>query len=161
MWNAAKECYDVHGSANNATTQDGNFWDYLYCAEMLQPMSRSGVDDMFWPQPFDLDGVVKGCEQGQWKVTPRPLWATVNYGGQRLGSFSNIVWSNGELDPWRGGGVTRNISDSLHAIVIPQVGHHIDLMFSDARDPPAVSAARDFERSMMRKWVDEVAARHA
>ena len=35
----------------------------------------------------------------------------------------------------------------------------MDLMFSDPRDPPAVKAAREFERAHMRKWIEEVAHR--
>jgi lysosomal Pro-X carboxypeptidase len=121
-------------------------------------MTRNGVTDMFFEQAFDLAGVAAGCRR-QWGVSPRPEWATINYGGWRLKGTSNIVWSNGGLDPWRGGGVTRNISSSLLAITIPNVGHHMDLMFSDPRDPPAVKAARDFERTQIRKWVAQVEAR--
>jgi hypothetical protein len=36
-------------------------------------------------------------------------------------SGSNIVFSNGLLDPWRGGGVQTSISDTLTAILIPEV----------------------------------------
>lgn len=35
---------------------------------------------------------------------------------------SNIVFSNGLLDPWHGGGVMRDISDTLVSLVIPEVG---------------------------------------
>eukprot|EP00965_Chrysotila_dentata_P082737 2729969-Pleurochrysis_carterae.AAC.1 len=124
---------------------------------MLQPMERDGVNDMFWPQPFNLTQVSAGCMQ-RWGVAVRPYWATVQYGGQRIRAASNIVWSNGGLDPWRGGGVTRNVSDSLVAIIIPNVGHHMDLMFSNPLDPPAVVAARELERTHMRRWVAEAAA---
>ena len=53
------------------------------------------------------------------------------------------------------GGVTQNVSSSVVAVVIPGVGHHMDLMFSDPRDPPAVVAARDFERQSIRSWIQE------
>ncbi len=33
-------------------------------------------------------------------MTPRPLWATVEWGGRRIESASNIVFTNGLLDPW-------------------------------------------------------------
>ena len=42
-----QKCFNLHTSANNETTMDGQYWNYLYCAELLQPFSRDGVSDMF------------------------------------------------------------------------------------------------------------------
>ena len=50
-------------------------------------------------QPFDLKGSIEGCQQ-QWGVTPRPMWATIAWGGKRIDTASNIVFTNGLLDPW-------------------------------------------------------------
>ncbi len=50
-------------------------------------------------QPFDLKGSIEGCQQ-QWGVTPRPMWPTVAWGGKRIETASNIVFTNGLLDPW-------------------------------------------------------------
>lgn len=58
-----------------------------------------------------------------------------------------------------GGGVLRNISDSLVAIVIPEGAHHLDFMFSNELDPPSVIAARASQRALMRQWIEEAAAR--
>ena len=33
-------------------------------------------------------------------MTPRPMWATVEWGGKRIETASNIVFSNGLFDPW-------------------------------------------------------------
>jgi lysosomal Pro-X carboxypeptidase len=51
-------------------------------------------------------------------------WITgcLQWGGKRIESASNIVFSNGLLDPWSGGGVLHNISDSLVAVIIPKGG---------------------------------------
>ena len=68
------------------------------------PMSRNGKDDMFWDQPFDTDAMKKWCWD-TWKVVPRPMWPEINWGGHRIETASNIVFSNGKLDPWSGGGI--------------------------------------------------------
>lgn len=68
------------------------------------PMSRNGKDDMFWDQPFDAEAVKKWCWD-TWRVVPRPMWPEINWGGRHIESASNIVFSNGKLDPWSGGGI--------------------------------------------------------
>jgi lysosomal Pro-X carboxypeptidase len=59
---------------------------------------------MFFPQPFDVDATVKGC-QDTYGVTPRFYHAEVEWGGRRIEAASNIVFSNGLLDPWHYGGL--------------------------------------------------------
>ena len=43
-------CYDYAAGVNPDTAKDGLFWDFQFCTEMFQPMSRDGVKDMFFPQ---------------------------------------------------------------------------------------------------------------
>ena len=74
------------------------------CTEQYMPMSRNGKDDMFWDQPFDSEAMKQWCWD-TWRVVPRPLWPEINWGGRRIESASNIVFSNGKLDPWSGGGI--------------------------------------------------------
>ena len=75
---------------------------------------------MFWLQPFDAEATAQGCKD-QWGVTPRQLWATAEWGGRRISTASNIVFSNGLLDPWHGGGVLMDVSPTAVSIVIPEV----------------------------------------
>ena len=42
------------------------------------------------------------------------------------------------LDPWSSGGVLKNISKSVVAVVLPLGAHHLDLMFPTDADPPSV-----------------------
>ena len=61
-------------------------------------------------------------------------------------------FSNGDLDPWSGGGVLQSISDTLVAVVIPDGAHHLDLRAATPEDPPDVTEARILEESYIRKW---------
>lgn len=56
--------------------------------------------------------------------------AVSRYGGRKIGAASNIVFSNGLLDPWHGTGVLQNVSDSVVAIIIPEGAHHLDVSSS-------------------------------
>ena len=47
-YTGTETCNNINSDANNATLQDGLFWDYLACTEMVMPMSCDGVNDMFW-----------------------------------------------------------------------------------------------------------------
>ena len=49
---------------------------------------------------------------------PWSSWLDAYYGGLDLQYASNIVFSNGALDPWTSGGVLENISSSLVSILL-------------------------------------------
>lgn len=66
------------------------------------PMCSTGVDDMFEPSPWNFTEYSEGCHK-KYNVYPRPELARIQYGGDRLQAASNIVFSNGLLDPWVGG----------------------------------------------------------
>jgi lysosomal Pro-X carboxypeptidase len=154
----ARGCFDLGVTGNDETTADGQRWDWLYCSDLLQPAARDGVNDMFYPQPFDLAAVAAGCRE-RWHVEPRPEWPVTNYGGwAALRAASNIVFTNGELDPWRGGGVTVNVSSTVRSYVIPGVGHHVDLFFSHAADTEPLRAVRAAQIAAVRSWIADAAA---
>jgi lysosomal Pro-X carboxypeptidase len=112
-----KPCFNYTQGVNPATQDDGDLWGYQYCTEMFMPMGRDGVTDMFWPQPWNQTLAVEQC-QSQWGVKPKVTWADTVFGGRSLTAASNIVWSNGDLDPWARLGVTTSPSPSLHAVLV-------------------------------------------
>ena len=72
---------------------------------------------------------------------------------------SNIVFSNGLLDPWSSGGVTKltaaERARGLVSVVIPSGAHHLDLFFSNPADPPDVIAARRTELTHIKDWIQK------
>ncbi|XP_059564306.1 lysosomal Pro-X carboxypeptidase isoform X2 [Myotis daubentonii] len=127
-------------------------WSYQACTEIVMPFCTNGIDDMFEPHPWDLKTFSDECFK-QWGVKPRPSWITSMYGGKNISSHTNIIFSNGDLDPWSGGGVTKNITNTLVAIIIPEGAHHLDLRANNAFDPMTVLLARSLEVKYMKQWI--------
>lgn len=143
-------CFDIWNA--DISPSLGNAWNYQACTELNLNTASNGVTDMFPPAPFDEKAIAASCEQ-QFGVTPRDDWIMTWSGGLNITASSNIIFSNGKLDPWNGGGVLESLSDSLIAILIEDGAHHLDLRFSDPRDPPSVVAAREQEASIITGWL--------
>ncbi|CAK6957948.1 lysosomal Pro-X carboxypeptidase [Scomber scombrus] len=156
---AAKVYYNYTGSSsclNISQTATGNLgflgWFYQACTEMVMPMCTDGVHDMFEPGEWNFQAFSDECN-AMFGVRPRPDWAGTVFGGKDIASHSNIIFSNGGLDPWSAGGVTHNISNSLISIMIPDGAHHLDLRYSNDNDPPSVRAARVLELKYFKEWI--------
>jgi len=63
--------------------------------------------------------------------------------------------SNGLLDPWSGGGVLEDISDTLVSVIIPDGAHHYDLRGYEEGDTSYVIDARKTELKHIKKWIEE------
>ena len=61
--------------------------------------------------------------------------------------------SNGDLDPWAGGGVLKAPHDRVVALKIKQGAHHLDLRFANPRDPPSVVHARKIEHKLIQRFL--------
>lgn len=133
-------------------------WDYQYCTEMLPQetyFSTNGKTDMFWPRNITFEKIRAHCQR-DWHTTPDPDAIRVSYGDELLRSASNIVFSNGLLDPWSSAGVRRIPKTAKVTIVeIAEGAHHLDLFFSHPKDPPSVIAARLTEIKTIHKWIEE------
>ncbi|XP_024072233.1 lysosomal Pro-X carboxypeptidase isoform X2 [Terrapene carolina triunguis] len=156
-YSGAASCLNTSQSATRNLGLTG--WYYQACTEMVMPMCTDGVNDMFEPRKWNFHVFSEECFK-LWKVRPRPSWIPSVYGGKNISSHSNIIFSNGGLDPWSGGGVTRNITDSLIAIVIPEGAHHLDLRASNPGDPKSVLQARALEVQYMKQWIEKSRHKH-
>lgn len=109
---------------------------------------------MFMAKKWDLKEYSEGCYK-KFQVSPRANAAVTQYGAQRLDTATNIIFSNGLLDPWSGGGVLRSFNDKVDVIIIPEGAHHIDLRADDKLDPASVKQARKFHVKKIKKWIGD------
>lgn len=72
-------------------------------------------------------------------------------------TVTNVVFSNGRLDPWSEMGVVdqQQAGPGVSVIMMDQAAHHLDLFFEHPLDPPDVLNARKVEMHMVEAWVDK------
>jgi len=145
-------CSDPTGCG---TGPDNPPWDYQACTEMVLPGGSNNKTDMFPPLPFTLEMRAHYC-QGKFGLGyPRNNWLGIEYFGslEDIKKSSNIIFPNGDLDPWMSGGVLENLSPSLIAIMIEGGAHHLDLRAANKDDPPSVVSARKEITDTLKKWM--------
>uniref|UniRef100_UPI00358FBDB3 lysosomal Pro-X carboxypeptidase n=1 Tax=Myxine glutinosa TaxID=7769 RepID=UPI00358FBDB3 len=142
-------CLNISQTATQSLGVTG--WWYQSCTELPMPMCSNGKSDMFEDHPWDQEAFAADCQR-QWGVRARFDWPLVFYGGRNITAHSNIVFSNGLLDPWSAGGVLHSPTASLVALVITDGAHHADLRASNPSDPVSFRNVRRAELKAVREW---------
>jgi len=125
-----------------------------YTKESLVPRS---LDYCVYLEPLGLYGIPD--EKDVWSE-----WLDTVYGGSRMQYVTNIVYSNGNLDPWMPAGITpvtpsdSTDMNSIISLVIDMGGHHLDLFFPTENDPESVKTVRQVEADHIKAWIEQVAA---
>ena len=134
-------------------------WNYQACTELiLEPLTSDG-DGFFVPLPSQVPSVVAACKRLFPGIQARPKWMLETFGDgiQIVKTTRNIIFSDGEKDPWRVGGVPNNASligdGSVRHILIENGAHHQDLRYSDSRNPIEVEQAKKLETDIIKRWV--------
>lgn len=156
---SALEVYTNYGGKNkcnsiNITKENPTeyAWNYQACTELIMPICSTDKD-MFETGPWNFKKYIESCRKKFGIRQPDPRWPILEYGGNRLRYYSNIVFSNGLLDPWSCGGVQQNISDTIWVVNITDGAHHIDLRKADGADTNYVIEARKFHVKAIKKWL--------
>jgi pimeloyl-ACP methyl ester carboxylesterase len=137
-------------------------WNYQACTELiLEPLTSDG-NGFFVPNPSLIPKIENACksEFGIDTVT-RPNHMRISFGNGKeiVQSTHNIIFSDGEKDPWRVGGVPDNAIDigdgSVVHLFIKEGAHHQDLRYSNSMDPITVTNAKKLELEIIGGWIDE------
>ncbi|KAL1416913.1 hypothetical protein MTO96_027408 [Rhipicephalus appendiculatus] len=119
-------------------------YNFQQCNELMTATCGNGVTDMFFPYTWNATAEMERCQE-RFGITPDFYRTIMLYGGDRFDTATNIIFSNGELDPWSVLGVLEPLSDDVVVLTIPGAAHHADLRFSQPNDPPEVVRARQME----------------
>eukprot|EP00744_Colponema_vietnamica_P003205 GILI01004948.1.p1 GENE.GILI01004948.1~~GILI01004948.1.p1 ORF type:complete len:533 (+),score=164.47 GILI01004948.1:109-1707(+) len=164
-------CINVNQDVNEATQIVDYLWGYLACTDMLMIQTQSGnlnlpngKGDMLYPLPFNLAESEEYCQQ-TYGVYPSANWVTVSFGGRQLiETATNIIFNNGELDPWRFGGFVEDAPNKAkfnpknNVALVKNAGHHMELMFSNPADSQTnVADVRKLILSEIQQWISEKA----
>ncbi|XP_027349270.1 lysosomal Pro-X carboxypeptidase-like [Abrus precatorius] len=149
-------CFDLNG---NSDPHDLGGWGWQACTEMIMPLGGNNEDSIFPAYKWNLKNVLSSCNH-VYHLQPRPHWITTEFGGHDIErvlkrSGSNIIFFNGLRDPWSGGGVLKNISKTIVAIVAKEGAHHVDLRFSTKEDPEWLKDVRKQEIKMIARWISQ------
>ncbi|XP_064636783.1 lysosomal Pro-X carboxypeptidase-like isoform X2 [Lineus longissimus] len=149
-YTGSAKCLNISQQASGSLSDNG--WDFQACTEMAMPMCADGVTDMFEPSPWNFSAFSDDCYKS-WKVRPQRDWVITHYADRDIRAASNIVFSNGQLDPWSGGGVLKTVNPSLPTPFIAEAAHHLDLRSSNPADPVSVRKVRLLEMANIRNWI--------
>ncbi|CAH8849491.1 unnamed protein product [Trichobilharzia szidati] len=123
--------------------------------EMTTPMCASGPVNIMPPLNWDLKAFSTDC-QSRYGVTPRVNWSTVEFWNKSVSTTTNVVFSNGEIDPWFAFSITNNSHVPLATVInIADAAHHLDLRSPNPADPESVVKARDIEKQKIIQWIKE------
>ncbi|CAN4113183.1 unnamed protein product [Withania somnifera] len=150
-----EKCFNLEGGTD---AHGLHGWDWQACTEMVMPLTCSN-ESMFPPFTFSYKEFTQDCKK-KYGVKPRPHWITTEFGGYRIKQVlkrfgSNMIFSNGMQDPWSRGGVLRNISASIVALVTRKGAHHVDFRSETKDDPEWLIMQRKQEVTIIQKWLEE------
>lgn len=156
-FNGQMACTDTTDTEGTGTL-DAAGWNVLACNELAMPI---GFDNntMFIPETFDYENYTAECVKN-YGLTPKYEWALQEFGGYNykkdFKSMSNIIFSNGDLDPWMAGGVTEYVSIQLPVYVIKGGAHHLDMRLPMEEDKGTdVDFVRQKESDLLESWIRE------
>jgi len=137
-----KNLDNIHNSTNNMPfVNDG--YQILQCNQVPNPVSDDATS-MFLAESWSQLDFSIACN-ARWYLFPNYNWVQDSFGGDNLAKnfkyYSNIIFSNGDKDPWFAAGITEYLHLKLPFFNIKGAAHSQDLQF-----PQPEETGTDVER---------------
>mmetsp|Transcript_47729 Transcript_47729/g.54968 ORF Transcript_47729/g.54968 Transcript_47729/m.54968 type:complete len:509 (+) Transcript_47729:39-1565(+) len=139
---------------------DSLAWAYISGTTFIMETGSNGVTDMFWDAPLNLELRSQYLEKKfGFPVINRPESLVNSFGGRNykhdLLQYSNIIFSNGSIDPTHVLSITENISDTIIGFKMEGAAHGLDIYLPNPLDPESVVRGRQVEIANIYKWINE------
>lgn len=106
---------------------------------------------MYEASSWDFGQYSDACYKKYGVRVKRDDLAILEYGGKKA-LYTNIIFTNGLLDPWSGGGFLVTAS-SAYAFLLPNSAHHLELRASNPADPASVRDVREKIKDVISQWI--------
>ncbi|GBP68071.1 Thymus-specific serine protease [Eumeta japonica] len=161
FWNKKEECFDVNFDYLIDEIKSGGTWltswAYQKCSEFS--FAKSTTSDR---QPFTknipIETFYKICIECFGPThDERHIELAVNrtnayFGGKRP-RVKNVIFVNGELDPWHTLGVLEDLGPDVPAVFIPQASHCAEMKPDKPGDSKALITARKYVKNVIKRWI--------
>lgn len=153
-------CINFDGSPNGTVPNINSVfgWDVQTCNDLPIELGDEPATSCFGWNTFDRYGWINKC-QTKFNLNPQFDWALDYFGGRNPGAdfegSSNIIFSNGNIDPWSGGGVLTNVTSNNIALIVEDGAHHYDLRAPHENDNWSVQEVRSTEFATIKRWIED------
>ncbi|XP_012522919.1 putative serine protease K12H4.7 [Monomorium pharaonis] len=142
---------------STAATSIMRQWNYQTCMEYGYYQTTNSDKSIFGTL-FPLDYYINLCldlfgdDYDGEKLDSRVRRTNIMYGGN-LPDLRNVIFTNGDIDPWHSLSVLQDLNDFSPAIFINGSSHCRDMLSDVDTDPDDLKKARARIRSIIGKWI--------
>ncbi|XP_045769010.1 putative serine protease K12H4.7 [Maniola jurtina] len=153
-------CYDFDETIKGYYSKENDWiisWLYQTCTEFGYFQTTSSDEHPF-TNNMPLNFYIRMCHKlfgpdfDEERVN-RGVAAVNDLYGALSPNVTNVVFSNGDLDPWSTLSILKDLSNNAPAIVIPGSSHCRDLLSNRDNDIVELKEARKAIKNLVKKWI--------
>lgn len=160
LWSKQRNCYnyDFDNMINGMKQVDWvTAWTYQTCTEFGYFMSSSSrkhpfTDNIPVNLYFNMCSKMYGEEFNEQRVDEGIKNVNEMYQGLEP-NVTQVVFVNGDLDPWARLGILEDVSYNAPAKIIPRSSHCRDLFSDKPKDPEELKEARKYVKYLIKRWI--------